>query len=133
MNTLSIMIEVPFAMISDAPAPIAVSGFVYDADGTQIDRLAMPLVNAAMIPSELRDTYKASRPIDDVANYGEILRPLMPDVLRFDLETAGSFPNGRQPSDDVIGLLLRVDDNVDANDLSFPPQFPYLANPHMAN
>lgn len=131
MNVLSIMVEMPFSMISNAQDKISVSGFVYDADGSQIDRMGTPLVNAAVIPSELRDTYNASRPKDDVTNFGDTLGPLAPDVLRFDAAAPGSFPNGRHPSDDVVGLLLQLDDKVDSNDKLFPTTFPYLAEPHL--
>jgi len=62
---------------------------------------------------------------------------------------AAGFPNGRRLSDDVVDVALRVvaggyvltpdfnvapnnqlGDGVDANDLPFMPQFPYVALPH---
>jgi hypothetical protein len=65
-------------------------------------------------------------------------------VLGGDLQ---GFPNGRRPADDVVDIELRVlagvlvegfnvapnnqlGDGVDANDLPFLPNFPYLATPH---
>jgi hypothetical protein len=47
-----------------------------------------------------------------------------------------AFPNGRRPQDDVMDVLLEVisngtiiSDNVDANDVSFRGEFPFLAPP----
>jgi hypothetical protein len=68
------------------------------------------------------------------------------DLLRLNI-TEGqtianvAFPNGRKLDDDVTDTLLTVlcnsgspvGDGVDANDLDFSPDFPYLASPHTGN
>jgi hypothetical protein len=69
------------------------------------------------------------------------------EMLRLNTATPSSFPNGRLPSDDVVDTELRVlagvladgfnvspnnllGDGVDANDVDFLAQFPYLGLPH---
>ena len=71
------------------------------------------------------------------------------DLLRLDLNTvnsgagggsnpAAAFPNGRRLRDDVIDTLLTIitngaittGDNVNANEVAFQDQFPFLALPH---
>jgi hypothetical protein len=68
---------------------------------------------------------------------------LLPDILSVNLGTqASNFANfdGRKPADDAIDIVLRLvvgsnlselhSDNVDANDVPFPPTFPFLAPPN---
>jgi hypothetical protein len=70
------------------------------------------------------------------------------DLLRINITqgqpaAASIFPNGRGLTDDVTDTLLTVacnsesgaviSDGVDANDLAFTADFPYLASPHSGN
>jgi Domain of unknown function (DUF4331) len=66
------------------------------------------------------------------------------DLLQLDTSLANTgtnsgaaFPNGRRVTDDVIDFLLTqinhtttLTDNVNANDLTIPATFPFLALPH---
>lgn len=90
-----------------------------------------------VVPSEMLRLNVAVpvTPADDVNRMG---------VIGNDL---GGFPNGRRLGDDVVDIALRVvagvlvegfnkspnnalTDGVDANELAFLPQFPYVAFPH---
>ncbi len=59
-----------------------------------------------------------------------------PDVMIFDVARPARFPNGRELADDVVDLvgdprLLANDAPFPTeNDVSFLPEFPYLAPPH---
>jgi hypothetical protein len=71
---------------------------------------------------------------------------VVPDTLQIDPAAAAGFPNGRQPTDQVIDLTLAVllldlsvhavdtlagvPVNPPANDKAFLPSFPYFAEPH---
>lgn len=73
-------------------------------------------------------------PSDDAATVQAIADILLPDVLTVDLSQETSFLNGRNLADDVIdaelGLItegLITTDGVDANDVPFQAEFPYLA------
>jgi hypothetical protein len=68
------------------------------------------------------------------------------DLLRINITEGqtfaeSGFPNGRALADDVTDTLLTVvcnsgsplGDGVDANDLPFSEEFPYLASPHSGN
>jgi len=71
---------------------------------------------------------------------------IVPDTLQVDPAAAAGFPNGRQPTDQVIDLTLAVllldlsvhtvdtlagvPVNPPANDKPFLPTFPYFAEPH---
>ena len=68
------------------------------------------------------------------------------DLLRINVAAGQTFadtafPNGRKLTDDVTDTLLTVacnngsviSDGVDANDLAFTDDFPYLASPHSGN
>lgn len=122
-------------------------------DGRQIDRMGRPAINTVLIPSDRKDEFNASQPSNDRAAFGDDVRAaitglsggdaafaaavtdvLLPDVLTFDTQSSAGFLNGRQLADDVIdaelGLLTKgavTGDGVNANDVPFLDQFPYLA------
>jgi hypothetical protein len=136
------------------------SGSVYLADTlsgpfVQIDRTALPAISTVTIPTRLKDAFNRSVPAQDHLfredaiqrlisinsdrTYSQTLvdAVLFPDVLSLDLTKAAGFLNGRRPQDDVIDTLLQAaskgavaGDNVDANDVPFLSDFPFLAPPH---
>jgi len=64
-----------------------------------------------------------------------------PDVMVLDVLQASGFPNGREPTDDVIDLVIDIPGGTfpgegpefpTANDVHFLAAFPYLALPHPA-
>jgi uncharacterized protein DUF4331 len=206
VNVMSIVLEVPIDNLtqyqqrpSDAGAPNAVLGVWARAlrpivtirngnqdDGNfggwqQVSRLAVPLVNEAVIPLQDKNAFNRGAPVDDVMNFGSyILNPELPgllnavlgagcaptppggrtdivgllspngtaaaDLLRINVSggqtyAESAFPNGRRLEDDVTDTLLTVlcnsgspvGDGVDANDLPFYDEMPYLASPHSGN
>ena len=124
--------------------------------GTQFDRVGRPAINTALIPSSLKDAFNAGQPVNDPADFGAVVQAsieglnggdtataqaltaiLLPDVLTVDLSNPDGFLNGRLLADDVIDAELSLlsngavtGDMVDANDLPFPANFPYLAAAH---
>ncbi|MGI9608328.1 MAG: DUF4331 family protein, partial [Acidimicrobiales bacterium] len=122
-------------------------------DGVQIDRIGRPAINTVLIPSDRKDEFNVSDPADDFANFGDDVQAtieslnggdtataaaltgiLLPDVLTVDTSNPAGFLNGRGLADDVIdaelGLLTNgavTTDLVDANNVPFDDEFPYLA------
>ncbi len=124
-------------------------------DGQQIDRIGRPAINTVLIPSERKDEFNATAPADDPGLFGDDVRAtitalsgdpafaetltgiLLPDVLTFDTSSTDGFLNGRRLADDVIDAELNLltkgavtGDGVDANDVPFQAEFPYLAPAH---
>jgi hypothetical protein len=66
----------------------------------------------------------------------------MPDVMILDVRRGSGFPNGREPTDDVVDLVIDMPppgtlpgegpEFPTANDVPFLATFPYLAPPHPA-
>lgn len=150
LNVSTLMVELPFADISRDGKAINVWSTVSrrrvtvrsvrrgdrDAgDWIQIDRQGLPLINAALVPPELRDQYNRSSPEHDVRRFARAIsrfladKPnllgnvyfelvsttLLPDVLHVDAGSRragvadgdGPVPlDGRAPPDDVVDSLL---------------------------
>ena len=124
------------------------------------DRQGNPGVNTVVVPFARKNEYNHSNPAADAAGTfaNDIVATLTSlgtnsasinvlaglvvakgDILRIDTSgaTAPGFPNGRRLSDDVIDTLLffaanqnTLGDNVNANDVAFRSQFPFLAPAH---
>jgi len=160
----------------------------YRGDFVQVQRLANPLVNEAIIGTVDKDKWNALDPSKEKrfveyytnprlvtaleAVFGADAEPLLDlrdvlltytpgnyqklsELLRLDISVApvalasqnpltvlagdnAGWPNGRRPIDDVTDVAIRViggtnyataGDAVDANDLSLPETFPFLATP----
>ncbi len=125
----------------------------------QADRTGVPGVATVLVPPALRNAFNfapvtgTSDTFNGVdftnvlvesltnfgtpaANIGVLASVAVPDTLKMDLSQPSGFPNGRQPQDDVIDTLLQLilgdpaaTDGVDANDVPFLADFPYLAPP----
>ena len=103
----------------------------------------------------LKDEFNRSAPADDVKNFtaeitkqatalnndatysAGLAKALLPDVLGLDVTSTAGFLNGRRPQDDVIDAELNLltkgavtSDGVNANDVPFLGDFPFLAPPH---
>lgn len=130
-----------------------------EATFTQVDYMGRPAIATVFLPSNQKDPYNRSAPADhrtaykaDVTNFlmtvagytgadaDALADVLLPDILTVDLDQASGYLNGRLPADDVTTASLMLvfgagtavsDDNVDSNDKTFPPTFPYLAAPHL--
>ncbi|MEQ1903291.1 MAG: DUF4331 family protein [Pirellulaceae bacterium] len=152
-NVSGIVVEMPRQRVSNSNNVSLVGRTL--ANGMQKDRVGRPAINTVLIPSGMKDKFNQSAPSNDFANYGSTVEAriealsgdpdlaamltmvLLPDVLTFDQSSSAGFLNGRKLDDDVIDAELNLltkgavtTDMVDANDLMFTSQFPFLAPPH---
>jgi len=74
---------------------------------------------------------------DAAYSAGVVDTVFLPDVLKLDVTSTAGFPNGRRFEDDVVDVALSVDskgkvtsDAVNANDVPFRADFPFIAPPH---
>jgi hypothetical protein len=110
----------------------------------QMDRMAIPAFNTALIPSAQKEDFNRASPADDVANYRatvvatitslraavasrlgpetgsltpeQLADIIVPDVVRIDFSAPLVFPNGRGPDDEVIDPVLSLVLNRDVSD-----------------
>ncbi|NKB87131.1 MAG: DUF4331 domain-containing protein [Acidobacteria bacterium] len=157
LNVNAIMFQMPADAFDGAPIGVwaTTNGGGGTSTSTQTDRMGFPAINTVFIPSKRKNAYNDAVPGDDVKRFSRFLRKgfkgggntaktaraltgvLLPDILPFDPSGAPGFLNGRLPADDVIdaelGLLTAgalTGDCVDANDVPFLDDFPYLADAH---
>jgi hypothetical protein len=105
-----------------------------------VDRMGRPVINTLFIPEGMKDDYNRDDPRRDARRYSEFVPLpdiLLPDILTIDTAAPTAYPNGRALEDDVIDISLGLvfgegTDEVNANDVSFLDEFPYLAPPHVA-
>ena len=120
----------------------------------QIERMGNPAVSTVLIPAGQKDIFNATQPRFDAQDFaGTLVASLqalgtsddniailasvaVPDTLKFSAAQPSGFPNGRGLPDDVIDTLLglilgdpSIGDGVDANDVPFAGEFPFLAPP----
>lgn len=122
----------------------------------QIERTAIPSENTVFVPRARKQEFNRIVPTDDVRLFRDqfiqslvalnndqaysanlVDTVLLPDVLKFDVTSTAGFPNGRRFQDDVIDTALKLvtndpaaTDNVNANDVPFQADFPFIALPH---
>lgn len=141
--------------------PKFISGRPIPGGWITIDRDGGPLVNNGLIPAPRKDEYNFAPTSDDargrfradiiqsLRNFGTndqfigmILAAAVDngDILRLSLDTPSQFPNGRRLEDDVADALFTlinngqpVTDFVDANEVSFRSEFPFVADPIQPN
>tara|TARA_R110002072_G_scaffold122941_7_gene257976 strand:+ start:3535 stop:4608 length:1074 start_codon:yes stop_codon:yes gene_type:complete len=173
-NVSAIVLEVPLSMVSTGTEPLQIwadtsrrkvtvrrasTGKLQRELGVfeQLDRVGVPGVGTAFIPSGMKDLYNIGEPKDDGAafagsivgtlqslgtdatNIGILASVAVPDTLKIDLNQPMGFPNGRLLADDVIDTILFfvfnqtvVPDQVDMNDAPFLSAFPFMAAPIQA-
>jgi hypothetical protein len=129
-NVLAIVIEAPVTAITGATN--ANSGTIKawvstTRNGSRIDRMAIPAINTALIPSAQKDAFNQGSPINDAANYGATARTTI-DTLRgaVDKLFGPSFPENGGPlgplsSEQVASALIP---DVVTIDFSKPVAFP---------
>lgn len=72
-NVHSLVIEVPTSRVTAGEEPvIGVWSTTEDADGTQVSRLGMPLVNELVLPLALKDTFNGLKPEQDLGAYSAL-------------------------------------------------------------
>ena len=147
----ALVLEIPNALLGGTS--LGFYATTLDGDGTQFDRAGRPAINTALIPSDLKDQFNATDPVDDFMLYGDTVRSsimnlggdpgladtLLPDLLTYDTTQPDGYLNGRQLEDDVIDASLALltggaitSDGVPSNDAEFRDGFPYLAPPNQA-
>ncbi len=104
---------------------------------TQVDRMAIPAFNTALIPAANKEAFNRASPTGDVANYrafvvasitglranvatrgigpetgsltpDQLANIIVPDVVTIDFSQPVAFPNGRDLNDDVIDGVLSL-------------------------
>lgn len=135
------------------PTPASPGGRTPPPTWVQIDRTAIPAV-APLLPFKA-DEFNGTGPKTDRSRFravvlatlvrinsdpaysGIIADRVLPDVQTLNMGSLAGFPNGRRPQDDVNDEItdwyskgVLRSDNVDANDVPFLLDFPFLAPPH---
>lgn len=113
--------------------PVIGNPFTY----SQVDRMAIPAFNTALIPTAQKEAFNQAHPSGDVATYraavvatitalranvaprglgpetgsftpDQLATVIVPDVVTIDFSQPLVFPNGRGPDDDVIDGVLSL-------------------------
>lgn len=131
-------------LILSALAAIALCGCSEDnkitgttSSYTQVDRMAIPALNTALIPAGQKEAFNRASPAGDVANYraavvasitglranvatrglgpetgsltpDQLAGVIVPDVVTINFSQPVVFPNGRDLNDDVIDGVLSL-------------------------
>ena len=152
-NVSAIVLEVPSADLGGPDIGVWARTL---SEHHQVDRMGRPAINTVLIPTDRKDEFNQGQPADDPAAFGDDVRAailglsgdamhadtltgiLLPDILTFNTQSTDGFLNGRKLADDVIDAELDLltlggvtGDGVDANDLPFSTEFPYLAAAHV--
>ncbi|MFH8554592.1 DUF4331 family protein [Streptomyces celluloflavus] len=155
-NVFGIVLEVPDHDLGDGTFGVWARVSVREGgELVSVDRGAHPSLTAYFNAEEVKDAYNAGEPADDRAAYlepwkavlahtggyapaaaEEVLRTVLPDVLRFDRTRPVGYPNGRTLTDDVTDARLAMvsggkvtDDHIGPH-TDLLPAFPYLGHPH---
>lgn len=126
---------------------------------TQADRVGVPGLSSVLVPGELRNAFNyapvrnggdqfagtdfTSVLVESLTAFGTpeetigvLASVAVPDTLKINVNQPSGFPNGRLLSDDIVDTLLQLildnpaaGDGVDANDVAFSDEFPFLAPP----
>lgn len=128
-NVSAIVLEVPSAWLTGASSNVGVWARTWHRQ-TLADQMGRPAINTVFVPSDLKDTFNATAPVDMPAAFSDIFTEdllalsgldgtpytqdqaeaitavLLPDVLTVDTASAAGFLNGRKPADDVIDAEL---------------------------
>lgn len=156
-NVFSIVLELPNHALGNNPRVGIWARVLLPQDGNpfvQIDRMGRPLINAAFMSNEDKNTFNRVEPTRDRTlftckiierlisfgrNFEDALQTaltLLPDILDYDYTSPAGFRNGRTLTDDVGDRQLEVLTNgTKTTDLAGPHQdllatFPYLGPPH---
>lgn len=155
LNTLAIVFEVPSTSLGASKKSPGLRIWARTVVANeQLDRMAIPAINTALIPTAFKNAFNTGSPQGDggfrelatehqvelfgtSASYaGGVSAALLPDVISFNAASKSGFPNGRKLTDDVIDAELGIltngalkTDRV-GNDSTFLAKFPYLGTPN---
>jgi hypothetical protein len=155
INTSAFEVELPPALLRGSTGNTIRVWGTTSRDGVQADRMGLPTINTVLIPFARKDDFNHAIPSLDrqlfratalasliglngnSAYSNQVVDAVLPDVLTLDMSSTAGFLNGRRPQDDVIDGVLRLasnnavlGDGVNANDVAFLADFPFLAPPH---
>lgn len=129
-NVLSIVMELPITAVAgsaNANTGTIKTWVSSTRNGARIDRMAIPAINTALIPSSMKDAFNQGNPINDAANFRPAaitqingLRAAV-DALFGISNAQGGGPLGPLTADQVGGALVP---DVVTIDFSKPVQFP---------
>ncbi len=127
-NVLAIVVELPITSLtggSSASTGTIKAWVSSEQDGKRIDRMAIPAINTALIPSGMKDAFNQGDPATDATEYRdtaistiETLRDVVDGL--FGNEQDGG-PLGNLTADQVGGALIP---DIVTIDFSAPVQFP---------
>ena len=125
-NVAAVILEIPLEAVIDSQPTLLIWGTskVPDINGPISEHAGLAL------RSQFIAGMNTLRPRDHFRVLG-----LVPDVIIFDLLFDAAFPNGRELTDDVVGLVFggvlpgEDPDRDGKNDFPFLNEFPYLADP----
>ena len=154
-NVLSMALEVPNDMLGDGPEIGIWCTASVRADGKllQVDRYGNPSFNPFFV-DELKNTYNAGHPADDVADFlepwsellesrgyppavaRETVLTVLPDLMHYNRNRPAHYPNGRVLNDDVYDMRMAfltygrvTSDGVEPHD-DYLTEFPFLGVPN---
>ena len=127
-NILAIVVELPIAALTGESNPNTgtIKAWVSsERDGDRIDRMAIPAINTALIPTGIKDDFNASDPANDAERFGdtaigtiESLRMVVDGL--FGAPQDGG-PLGNLTAEQVGGALIPDIVTIDfSNDVQFP-------------
>jgi len=131
-NVAAVVIELPIAAVLGSQPDLLIWAT------TKVPELKGPMSDHAgrALRSMFIEPMNALHPKDHWMALGAV-----PDVMILDVLQDSGFPNGREPTDDVLDLVVDIPGGTlpgegpefpDANDVPYLEVFPYLAPPHPA-
>jgi hypothetical protein len=130
-NILAIVLELPITAVtggSNANTGTIKAWVSTTRSGNRIDRMGIPAINTALIPSAQKDAFNAGDPADDAARYRttaattiRTLRGAVDNLFGHPSETRGGGPLGNLTPDEVATALIP---DIVTIDFSKPVQFP---------
>ena len=124
-NVSYIVIEFPIAALTGDPNSGAIKAWTSTTRAGQVDRMAIPAINTALIPSASKDAFNQGAPATDTANWNATATTTM-DGLRAAVDAAFGAPQDGGPlgdltSQQVADALIPDIVTVDfANPVAFP-------------
>jgi hypothetical protein len=126
-NVLAIVVELPVVAVTGGSSADegVIKTWVSTSRGGRIDRMAIPAINTALIPSDMKDAFNQGNPINDAANFQPAAIDSI-DFLRGVVDGLFGVPQDGGPLGDLtsaqVGGALVPD--VVTIDFSQPVQFP---------
>jgi hypothetical protein len=125
-NIMAIVIELPVTAVGgSSPNSGVIKTWVSTSRGSRIDRMAIPAINTALIPSSMKDAFNKADPINDAADFQPTAIATI-DTLRGVVDGLFGVPQDGGPLGDLtsaqVGAALVPD--VVTIDFSQPLQFP---------